>query len=105
MNRLKQHPDEDRLGPLLRESRPQPALPPRFQETVWRRLEQAEVRPHTSTWLEALAGLLLKPRFAVATLAAVLLAGTLLGSLNGQAQARLVAQERYVASVAMPVAP
>lgn len=105
MNSLNQNPNEDALSPLLRESRPQPALPPRFQENVWRRIEQAEARPQAQTWLEALASLMLKPRFTIATVTVVLLAGTLLGSMNGKAQARLVAQERYVASVAMNVAP
>jgi hypothetical protein len=105
MNTQTQHPDDRELHTLLRESRPHPGLPPRFQENVWRRIDQAEVHGRSSNWFEALAGLLLKPRFAVASVGFVLLIGTLLGSLDGQSRARLVAQERYVASVVMPVAP
>lgn len=105
MNTPNQEFGDGKLGILLRESRPAPALPPRFQEGVWRRIEQAEVPGRSSNWFEALAGLLLKPRFAVASVGVVLLIGTLLGSLDGQSRARLVAQERYVASVVMPIAP
>lgn len=104
MNTHKQNSDEGQLSILLRESRAQPTMPPRFQENVWRRIEQAEVRPTSASWLEALAVLLLKPRFAIATAAIMLVTGTLLGSMNGQAQARQVAQERYVTTVAMPIA-
>jgi hypothetical protein len=79
MNTQTQHPDDRELHTLLRESRPQPGLPPRFQENVWRRIDQAEVHGWSSNWFEALAGLLLKPRFAVASVGFVLLIGTLLG--------------------------
>lgn len=105
MNTPNQTEDNGPLQTLLRASRPQPALPPRFQESVWRRIEQGEVRTRTPGWIDALAGLMLKPRFAVATVAVVLLAGTLLGSMNGQAHVRHAAQDRYVASVVMPIAP
>jgi hypothetical protein len=104
MNTQTQHSDDHELRKLLRESRSEPGLPPRFQENVWQRIEQAEVHGRSSNWFEALAGLLLKPRFVVASIGVVLLIGTLLGSLEGQSRARLVAQERYIASVVMPVA-
>ena len=105
MNSPNQNSTDRELQALLHESRPQPGLPPRFQENVWRRIEQAEARSWQASWVDTVAGWLLKPRFAVATVAVVLLAGTLLGSMNGQAQARHAAQERYVAKVVMPVAP
>ena len=105
MNTLKQDSNDDGISRLLRASRPAPALPPRFQEHVWRRIEQANARPGTATWIDTIARLVLKPQFALATVAIVLLTGTLLGSLNGQEQARQVAQARYVGSVAMPIAP
>ena len=105
MNTPNQDLADGKLHSLLRESRPASTLPPRFQENVWRRIEQGEVPGRSSSWIEALAGLLLKPRFAVATVGVLLLIGTLLGSLDGQSRARLVAQERYVASVVMPDAP
>jgi len=104
MNKLGQQPGEDRLNSLLRESRPEPALPPRFQENVWRRIERADAQSKPASWISLLAGLILKPRFALATAAIVLVTGTFLGSLNGQAQARQVAQERYVTAVVMPIA-
>ena len=93
-----QEPADGKLGSLLRESRPAPVLPPRFQEHVWQRIEQAETRCATGArakWIDALAGWLMQPRFV--------LAGVLLGSLAGTTQARQHAQERYLAAVA-PVA-
>jgi len=102
MNTQAKHPEDRELHTLLHASRPQPGLPPRFQENVWRRIEQGEAPGRSLNWIETLAGLLLRPRFAVTTVAAVLLVGTLLGSLDGQSRARVVAQERYVASVVMP---
>lgn len=105
MNTSQQNSDEGRLSTLIREARSESALPPRFHENVWRKIEQTEIRAKPASWIELLAGLLLKPGFALATATVVLATGTLLGSLNGQAQARQVAQERYVAAVAMPVVP
>jgi hypothetical protein len=98
------NPTDNHLASLLRESRPAPALPPRFQENVWHRIEHPELSQPAVTWIETLAGLLLRPRFAVATACALLLMGVLLGSLNGVASARQTAQQRYVATVVMPVA-
>jgi len=98
-------PGDDRLHALLHESRPAPQLPPRFQENVWRRIEQCDAHSGFFAWMEALSSLFLKPRFAIATVAALLLAGALLGSLDGQARARGLAQDRYVARVAMPFNP
>ena len=43
MNKENSNPDDARLGALLRRSRPSPSLPPRFQESVWRRIEDAAV--------------------------------------------------------------
>jgi hypothetical protein len=94
------NPGDDALSQVLREARPAPGLPPRFQENVWRRIEQAE-SPATAGWIEALAALVLKPRFAVAAVCTLVLAGALLGTLNGTAHIRESAQERYVTSVAM----
>lgn len=92
--------DERALGKLLRDGRPTPALPPRFEENVWRRIEQNEA-PARANWVEALALLVLKPRFAIASVCGLVLIGALLGTWDGSAHARRAAQERYVASVAM----
>jgi hypothetical protein len=93
-------PDE-KLGALLRESRLSPSLPPRFQENVWRRIEDAEAPAKSSvTWLDAFVALVLRPRFAYAALAALMLAGVSLGAYSGAQTARHEAEARYVASVA-----
>jgi hypothetical protein len=95
------NPADEKLVTLLRESRAFPALPPRFQENVWRRIEDAEAPVKSSiTWLEALVALMLRPRFAYATLAVLILAGVSLGAYNGAQTARHDAEARYVASVA-----
>ena len=80
-------PNDAKFGTLLRASRVAPALPPRFREGVWRRIEDADA-PAPSTgriaWLDALAALVLRPRFALATVATVLIvAGALLGVHEG----------------------
>ncbi|MEJ0090520.1 MAG: hypothetical protein WDM80_12370 [Limisphaerales bacterium] len=97
------NPTDEKLGALLRESRATPALPPRFQESVWRRIEDAEALVKSSesiTWLEALAALILRPRFAYAAFAVLMLGGLLLGAYSGVQTARHDAEARYVASVA-----
>ena len=94
-------PADEKLGTLLREARTSPALPPRFQENVWRRIEDADA-PAISpvSWLESLVALVLRPRFAYAAVAALMLGGILLGAHSGSQTARLGAEARYVASVA-----
>jgi len=103
MNKENNNPEDPRLTALLRESRVSPSLPPRFQESVWRRIENAE-KPVPSTpglsWLDSVAALMLRPRFAYASVAALVLAGTLLGAHQGAQLAKLDAQARYVAMVA-----
>jgi hypothetical protein len=92
---------DEKLSALLREPRLSPSLPPRFQENVWRRIEDAEAPAKSSvTWLEAFVALILRPRFAYATLAALMLAGISLGAYSGAQSARHEAEARYVASVA-----
>jgi hypothetical protein len=95
--------DEAKLVGLLRESRPAPALPPRFQENVWRRIEQAEqhgVRASGASWLEAAALWIVRPRLAFAVAAVLVLAGGGLGWSRGEQLARQDAQARYLAAVA-----
>jgi hypothetical protein len=99
----KMNPDDAKLQTLLRASRPSPSLPPRFQEAVWRRIEEAEAPAKSDgdvTWLDALAALVLRPRFTFATVSALVLAGVLLGAYNGTQVARQDAQARYLAAVA-----
>ena len=92
-----------RLGALLRESRVSPALPPRFQQGVWRRIEEAAAPVKVTggiTWLEALVTLVLRPRFALATATVLMVAGALLGVREGNQMAHQDAQARYLAVVA-----
>lgn len=94
------NPDDTKLSGLLRANRPTPSLPPRFQENVWRRIETAEATAKSESWLEALAALILRPKFAFTAVAVVLVAGIVFGTLDGSHAARQDAQTRYLASVA-----
>jgi hypothetical protein len=91
--------EDPKLSALLRESRATSALPPRFQQNVWRRIEDAEAPAKSESWLDSLAALILRPRLALATLAVLVFAGGLLGAYDGSQTARHDAQARYVASV------
>ena len=103
MNKENINLDDAKLSALLRGSRATPALPPRFQENVWRRIEDAEApapsKPGLS-WLDALAALVLRPRFALATAAMLVVAGALLGVRAGDLAANRAAQTQYLAAVA-----
>jgi hypothetical protein len=92
--------DDPKLSAWLREARVAPALPPRFQQNVWRRIEDAEAPVKPASWLDALASLILRPRFAVAVASVLLLAGVSAGTLEGRQAARHDAQMNYLASVA-----
>jgi len=105
MNKVCPNPEDAKLSGLLRESRTTPSLPPRFQEAVWRRIETADAGEATSgiTWLEALMNRMLRPKFAFATVAALVLMGAFLGVREGTQTARHDAQARYLAAVAQGV--
>jgi hypothetical protein len=89
------------LSSLLRETMPRPALPPRFAQSVWQRIERAEAAaPERSrSWLDLLASLVLRPRFALATVTVVMMAGALLGFVTAGDAAREAARASYVAAV------
>ena len=98
-----QNPEDPKLSRTLRSARPEPTLPPRFQEGVWRRIVETELpvcdaRP--VSWLDALVALVLRPRFALATVALLICAGAVLGVREAGQTARHDAQARYVAAVA-----
>ena len=103
MNKENQNPADARLGALLRASRPSPSLPPRFPESVWRRIEDAAAPVKPESWLDALAMLVLRPRFTFATVAVLVLAGAFLGAYHGTQAARQDAQAQYLAAVAPAV--
>jgi hypothetical protein len=92
--------DDTTFREVMRAARPSPSLPPRFQENVWRRIEDAEASVKSGSWLDAFAALVLRPRFAYATVATLVLAGVLLGTYQGAQSARQNEQARYVALVA-----
>ena len=84
-----QQADDAPLDALLQEWKPQPSLPPRFQEQVWRRIERAEIAPApTATLAQVFAALvaskLPRPALAMAYLAVLLVIGA--GAGWGQAR-------------------
>jgi len=105
MNQKNIDPDSNdaRLGALLRAARVGPELPPRFQERVWRRIEEADTPAPSAAgiaWLDALAALVLRPRFALAAATVLIVAGALLGVREGSQMVKQDAQARYLATVA-----
>lgn len=91
-------PPDAELSRWLREARSSPALPPRFSEAVWRRLESPPTRSWAETWLNPWLDRLLQPRWAVTAATALLLAGALLGTWEGKRQVQQNAQARYLAN-------
>lgn len=103
MNDSEPRPTEQKLSELLRTVRPAPDLPPRFQENVWRRVDDAARRDlpaGTGRWLNGLAGWILLPRRALAVAAVLVLTGVGLGWSQGEHLAQHDAQARYLAAVA-----
>ncbi|MBN9688625.1 MAG: hypothetical protein J0M24_00170 [Verrucomicrobia bacterium] len=102
MNPPAPNADDPRLRALLRAAHPSPTLPPHFQENVWRRLEYAERLPEAASpfaWLNGFVRQVLRPAYATAGLAAMMLAGALLGIRDGERQVHQADQTRYVAAV------
>ncbi len=102
MNTHNSNPDDAKLSSLLRTARVAPPLPPRFQDNVWRRIADNEPAKSadSASWFDTLTASLLRPRLAFAALAALLLAGALLGGRDGSRLALREAQARYLAAVA-----
>ena len=94
------NPDDTKLSSLLRRSRVSPSLPPRFQENVWRRIEDTGAPEKPATWLDALAALLLRPKFALVAATVLVMAGALFGVREGSLLARQDAQAQYMTAVA-----
>jgi hypothetical protein len=97
-----QHPNrsEETLDRALREWRVESPVPPRFQESVWHRIERG--RAQSFSWRDLLVRLssaISRPSLAAGYLAVLLLSGLLAGYLEARsatahAQAQLSA--RYV---------
>ena len=92
-------PEDTKLSALLQAARVSPALPPYFRQNVWRRLEVADTSAQSGSWLDALAVLILRPRFALVAASVLLLAGILAGTREGRQLARHDAQMNYLAAV------
>ena len=99
-------PENDRrLSELLHEWKPQASLPPRFQEQVWKQIEQADSRRPQSglaalaRWIDAAFR---RPALACAYVAVLLFVGLGAGYLQAQdrtAQAESKMRALYVQSV------
>lgn len=104
MNDDTQRVSDESLRALLLEARPAAHLPPRFQESVWRRIEKEDAAPITKPapfgWLQRWIERLLLPRFALASLALLLVAGGLTGFVSSADMVKQQAQERYLSAVA-----
>lgn len=99
---------DEGLDAQVRAARPQVALPPGFAQGVWRRVEQAELAAQVGTaWprLEHLADLLIRPRLAMAGMAALILVSASAGLVTGTTAARHEALARYVATVVPTLEP
>jgi len=103
MNENDRNQNDAALSTVLRESRPMPALPPRFQENVWQRIQRSDqpaaVRARFN-WLDTLATWILRPQLAFAVAAVLVVTGVGLGWNSGEQLARSEAQARYLATVA-----
>lgn len=97
--------DEEKLSKLLKEWRTDTSPPPRFQETVWRRIERAELQTRSSGWaaLARWIGLVLpRPALAASYIAVVLTIGLTAGWAEAhQTKARIMGElgDRYVQSL------
>jgi hypothetical protein len=94
--------EDTKLRNVLRAARPSPSLPPRFQESVWRRIEDSEASVKSDSWLDALAALILRPKFAYTVAALLVLAGASLGAYRGAQVAKQDAQAQYLTAVVPP---
>ena len=95
--------NEDQLAELLRDARPNPELPLRFHEAVWRRIERSATsksQVEARLWIDGLVSWVLRPRIAIAVAALVLAVGGTFGVMDGRVEAKQVALQRYVDSVA-----
>jgi hypothetical protein len=92
--------EDEKLSALLRAARPERALPPGFNEAVWRRLERdSGTGFDTGDFLDRLAAIFLRPRLAAAGAVAMVLVGIAVGVVQGDRLASDLARQRYLAAV------
>jgi hypothetical protein len=93
------HTDQN-LNKVLKEWRVSAALPPRFQEQVWHRIEEAETRDSAwVTFLREISAAFARPALAVSYVAVLLMVGLAVGYWQAQAsnaQADQMLSSRYV---------
>jgi hypothetical protein len=93
---------DDALRNVLKEWRTETALPPRFQENVWRRIERAQVQAAPSIWAAVahwIGAMLPRPAMAAAYVAALVFIGATAGWTQAHhTNARVNSElgERYV---------
>ncbi len=78
---------EEALDRALRQWSVDTALPPRFQEQVWRRIQRAETRRASALWTAIqrwLDSVLPRPRIALTYLTALMVFGMAAGSVAAQ---------------------
>jgi hypothetical protein len=102
MNPIEKNEPLDRA---LRAWKVDAALPPRFQEAVWRRIAQAEILPATS-WVRrfwpAIEAALRRPALAVSYVVVLLMAGLSIGIAQARKESARVDAglgARYVQSI------
>ena len=91
-----------RLRTLLQEWKADAALPPRFQERVWKRIETTEPRSAKVDGGGWLAALFARPAFATVCATVLLLAGLATGFLRAEHDATRMNTElaqRYIATI------
>jgi hypothetical protein len=103
MNSKLQSDQDQRLNALLAEWRVEGDLPPRFSESVWRRIENGEEAPGAwqiaRSWFERTFA---RPTVALAYCAILIGGGIALGSWRGQEQsshAQAQLEARYVQAI------
>ena len=107
MNKQAPTPGDGRdpeLSRLLRSWSEPAALPPRFGEEVWRRIDRERLNRASAGggWMETLKRWLSRPLLAGAYLALVILAGAGAGAVKGQSRAEALTgalEGRYVQSI------
>lgn len=94
--------EDEKLSALLRAARPERALPPGFNEAVWRRLERNSGTGFGAgmvDFLDFLAAMFLRPRLAAAGGVAMVLVGIAVGVVQGERLASDLARQQYLAAV------
>lgn len=107
---MKSEGSDDALNKVLSEWRLNTPLPPRFQESVWRRIETAEA-PHVTLWNLAAqwVGIVLpRPAMAVSYVAILLALGISVGWVQARQQTAQVKSQlgqRYIQILDPYIAP